>query len=228
MPKDNIERAIAKGTGADQDADAFEAIVYEGYGPAGVAMLVEALTDNRNRTGADVRHLFTKHNGNLGEPGSVDWIFEKKGEIFVDAARYSEDDLMAAIDAGAEDVTLDGDVFEIVTGADRSGRGARGARGRRASRSSRPSWSSARRRRVEVEEHDARRPDAADRRARGERRRPGRARELRHRRRRARARRGLAQPDSPVHGRSRGSQPGTRRDRPRSLAAYSRARVGSS
>src|SRR5215210_5709068 len=65
MPKDNIERAIAKGTGADQDADAFESIVYEGYGPAGVAMLVEALTDNRNRTSADVRHLFTKHNGNL-------------------------------------------------------------------------------------------------------------------------------------------------------------------
>jgi YebC/PmpR family DNA-binding regulatory protein len=116
MPKDNIERAIAKGTGADQDADAFESIVYEGYGPAGVAMLVEALTDNRNRTGADVRHLFTKFNGNLGEPGSVNWIFEKKGEIFVDGTRYSEDDLMAAIDAGAEDVTSDDDVFEVVTG----------------------------------------------------------------------------------------------------------------
>jgi YebC/PmpR family DNA-binding regulatory protein len=116
MPKDNIERAIAKGTGADQDADAFEEIVYEGYGPAGVAMLVEALTDNRNRTGADVRHLFTKYNGNLGEPGSVNWIFEKKGEIFVDGSRYSEDDLMAAIDAGAEDMTSDDDVFEIVTG----------------------------------------------------------------------------------------------------------------
>jgi YebC/PmpR family DNA-binding regulatory protein len=116
MPKDNIERAIKKGTGADQDADAFEAIVYEGYGPAGVAMLVEALTDNRNRTGSEVRHIFTKHNGNLGEPGSVNWIFEKKGEIFVDSSRYSEDDLMAAIDAGAEDVALDGDVFEVVTG----------------------------------------------------------------------------------------------------------------
>ena len=78
MPKDNIERAIKKGTGADQDADAFEAIVYEGYGPGGVAMLVEALTDNRNRTGADVRHLFTKHSGNLGEPGSVTWICSRR------------------------------------------------------------------------------------------------------------------------------------------------------
>jgi YebC/PmpR family DNA-binding regulatory protein len=115
MPKDNIERAIAKGTGADQDADAFEAIVYEGYGPGGVAMLVEALTDNRNRTGSDVRHIFTKHNGSLGEPGSVNWIFEKKGQLVVDGSRYSEDDLMAAIDAGAEDVALDDDVFEVVT-----------------------------------------------------------------------------------------------------------------
>jgi YebC/PmpR family DNA-binding regulatory protein len=115
MPKDNIERAIAKGTGADQDAAAFETVLYEGYGPAGVAVLVEALTDNRNRTGSDVRHAFSKHNGNLGEPGSVAWIFEKKGEILVDAARYTEDDLMVAIDAGAEDMTLEGDVFEIVT-----------------------------------------------------------------------------------------------------------------
>lgn len=116
MPKDNIERAIAKGTGADADADAFESVVYEGYGPGGVAILVEALTDNRNRTGSEIRHVFTKHGGNLGEPGSVAWTFEKKGEIVVDAGRYSEDDLLAAIDAGAEDVALDGDVWEIVTG----------------------------------------------------------------------------------------------------------------
>jgi YebC/PmpR family DNA-binding regulatory protein len=115
MPKDNIERAIAKGTGADADADAFESVVYEGYGPGGVAILVEALTDNRNRTGSEVRHLFTKHGGNLGEPGSVAWTFEKKGSIVVDAGRYSEDDLLAAIDAGAEDVSLDGDVWEVVT-----------------------------------------------------------------------------------------------------------------
>jgi YebC/PmpR family DNA-binding regulatory protein len=117
MPKDNIERAIAKGTGADQDADAFEAVTYEGYGPGGVAVLVEALTDNRNRTSSDVRHAFTKHGGNLGEPGSVAWIFEKKGEILVDGERYDEDDLLPAIEAGAEDIAADGDVIEIVTGA---------------------------------------------------------------------------------------------------------------
>ncbi|HEY1276654.1 MAG TPA: YebC/PmpR family DNA-binding transcriptional regulator [Thermoleophilaceae bacterium] len=116
MPKDNIERAIAKGTGADSDADAYENVVYEGYGPGGVAILVEALTDNRNRTGSEVRHMFTKAGGSLGEPGSVAWTFEKKGEIVVDGARYTEDDLLPAIDAGAEDLSLDGDVWEVVTG----------------------------------------------------------------------------------------------------------------
>lgn len=116
MPKDNIERAIAKGTGADADGETFESVLYEGYGPGGVAVLVEALTDNRNRTGSDVRHLFSKHGGNLGEPGSVAWTFEKKGEIVVDGVRYDEDDLLAAIDAGAEDMTLDEGVWEIVTG----------------------------------------------------------------------------------------------------------------
>jgi YebC/PmpR family DNA-binding regulatory protein len=115
MPKDNIERAIAKGTGADSEADGYESVVYEGYGPGGVAILVEALTDNRNRTGSEVRHLFTKSGGSLGEPGSVAWIFEKKGEIVVDGGRYGEDELLAAIDAGAEDLALDGDVWEIVT-----------------------------------------------------------------------------------------------------------------
>jgi YebC/PmpR family DNA-binding regulatory protein len=116
MPKDNIERAIAKGTGSDADAAAFETVVYEGYGPGGVAILVDALTDNRNRTSSEVRHLFSKFGGNLGEPGSVAWTFEKKGELLVDGTRYSEDDLMAAIDAGAEDLSMDDDVWEIVTG----------------------------------------------------------------------------------------------------------------
>src|SRR4030081_969045 len=102
MPKDNIERAIAKGTGEGADADALEAVLYEGYGPGGVALLVEALTDNRNRTGADVRHAFTKNGGSLGEPGSVAYLFAKKGTIVIDATRYSEDDLMLAVDAGAE------------------------------------------------------------------------------------------------------------------------------
>jgi len=115
MPKDNIERAIAKGTGADADADAFETVVYEGYGPGGVAFLVEALTDNRNRTGSEVRHIFSKHGGSLGEPGSVAWQFEKKGIVLVDGEHYSEDDLMPAIDAGAEDLAQDENVWEIVT-----------------------------------------------------------------------------------------------------------------
>ena len=115
MPKDNIERAIQKGTGEGADAEAFEAIVYEGYGPGGVAMLIEALTDNRNRTGADVRHLLSKHGGNLGEPGSVAYVFEKKGVVVVDGERYGEDDLMVAIDAGAEDIAADGTMFEVLT-----------------------------------------------------------------------------------------------------------------
>jgi YebC/PmpR family DNA-binding regulatory protein len=114
MPKDNIERAIAKGTGEGADADAHEAVMYEGYGPGGVAILVEALTDNRNRTGADMRHIFGKHGSNLGEPGSVAYLFEKKGVVVVDGERYSEDDLMAAIDAGAEDIAMDADVYEVL------------------------------------------------------------------------------------------------------------------
>src|SRR6201988_3119855 len=101
MPKDNIERAIAKGTGEGVDADQIETVVYEGYGPGGVALLIEAMTDNRNRTSADVRHALSKHGGNLGEPGSVSYLFDKKGTIVIDATRYSEDDLMVAVDAGA-------------------------------------------------------------------------------------------------------------------------------
>jgi YebC/PmpR family DNA-binding regulatory protein len=115
MPKDNIERAIAKGTGAGSDAAAIESVTYEGYGPGGVALLIEALTDNRNRTGADVRHLLAKEGGTLGEPGSVAYLFEKRGVIVVDASRWSEDDLVVAIDAGAEDVSIDEDIYEILT-----------------------------------------------------------------------------------------------------------------
>ena len=115
MPKDNIERAIQKGTGEGVDADTFETVLYEGYGPGGVALLIEALTDNRNRTGADVRHMLGKHGGSLGEPGSVSYLFDKRGVIVVDASRYSEDDLIVAIDAGAEDIALDEDVYEIIT-----------------------------------------------------------------------------------------------------------------
>ena len=114
MPKDNIQRAIDRGSGVGADAGAIERILFEGYGPGGAAILVEALTDNRNRASADVRHAFTKHHGSLGEPGSVAWIFEKRGVVVVDADRYGEDDLIAAIDAGAEDVREDGDSLRVI------------------------------------------------------------------------------------------------------------------
>ncbi len=114
MPKDNIDRAIAKGSGADADAAAFETVVYEGYGPEGVAVLVEALTDNRNRTAADVRHIFAKNGGNLGTSGAVAWQFERRGVILVDATGVDEDELMlAAAEGGAEDVELDGSSYQI-------------------------------------------------------------------------------------------------------------------
>jgi YebC/PmpR family DNA-binding regulatory protein len=114
MPKDNIERAIARGSGADTDAASFETVLYEGYGPGGVAVLVEALTDNRNRTAAEVRHIFAKSDGNLGESGAVAWLFERRGVLLVDA-EVDEDELtMAAADGGADDVTVDGSSFQVV------------------------------------------------------------------------------------------------------------------
>ncbi len=115
MPKDNIQRAIDRGTGAGADGEQIERVIYEGYGPGGAAILVEALTDNRNRTGADVRHLFDKHGGSLGEPGSVAWVFEKRGVVTVDGDRYSEDDLLVAVDAGADDVAADGDLLKVTS-----------------------------------------------------------------------------------------------------------------
>ena len=117
MPKDNIERAIAKGSGADAEGSNFETVVYEGYGPEGVAVLVEALTDNRNRTASEVRHLFAKYGGNLGTTGAVAWQFERKGVVLVPAADVDEDALvLAAAEAEAEDVELDGSTF-VVTSA---------------------------------------------------------------------------------------------------------------
>ena len=114
MPKDTIERAIARGAGTDADAAAYETIVYEGYGPDGVAVLVEALTDNRNRTASDVRHTFAKHGGNLGTTGAVAWLFERRGVVLVDADAVDEDELtLAAADGGADDVELDGTVFQV-------------------------------------------------------------------------------------------------------------------
>jgi YebC/PmpR family DNA-binding regulatory protein len=114
MPKDTIERAIARGAGTDADAAAFETIVYEGYGPDGVAVLVEALTDNRNRTASDVRHTFAKHGGNLGTTGAVAWLFERRGVVLVDAESVDEDELtLAAAEGGADDIELDGTVFQV-------------------------------------------------------------------------------------------------------------------
>jgi YebC/PmpR family DNA-binding regulatory protein len=115
MPKDKIQKAIDTGTGAGSASEAIQRVLYEGYGPAGVAVLVEALTDNRNRASAEIRFAFSKNGGNLGEPGSVAWIFEKKGVVVVDASRYGEDDLIAAIDAGAEDVREDGDELRVIS-----------------------------------------------------------------------------------------------------------------
>ena len=114
MPKDNIDRAIAKGSGADSDTTTFETIVYEGYGPSGVAVIVEALTDNRNRTASDVRHVFSKNDGNLGGSGAVTWLFERRGIVLVDAEGVDEDELtLAAAEGGADDVARDGTSFEV-------------------------------------------------------------------------------------------------------------------
>jgi YebC/PmpR family DNA-binding regulatory protein len=115
MPKENIERAIKKGTG-DLDGAAYEEIMYEGYGPGGVAVLVETMTDNKNRTVADIRHFFAKSGGNLGETGCVAWMFDKKGTLTIDKEGVSEEELMdLALEAGAEDVVEEEDSFQIVT-----------------------------------------------------------------------------------------------------------------
>jgi YebC/PmpR family DNA-binding regulatory protein len=114
MPKDNIERAIAKGAGEGTDGASFETVVYEGYGPEGVAVIVEALTDNRNRTASEVRHMFSKHGGNLGATGAVAWQFERRGVVLVTAEGVDEDELvLAAADAGADDVERDGETFVV-------------------------------------------------------------------------------------------------------------------
>ncbi len=118
MPSENIERAIKKGTGELEGVN-YEEIVYEGYGPGGVAVLVETLSDNRNRTAANVRHLFSKYNGNLGESGCVSWIFERKGMITVPTDGLSEEDVFdTVVAAGADDMKNLGDVFEILTEPD--------------------------------------------------------------------------------------------------------------
>ena len=115
VPNDNIERIIKKAAGETGGAE-YEELIYEGYGPSGVAVLVETLTDNRNRTAGDIRHYFDKCGGNLGQSGSVMFMFDRKGIIAIEAEGHNEDEVMeAALEAGAEDFNFDGDVFEIST-----------------------------------------------------------------------------------------------------------------
>lgn len=116
MPKENIERGIKKGTG-ELEGQNYEEVNYEGYGPGGVAVLVNCLTDKKNRTVADLKHLFDRHGGNLGEPGCVAWMFEKKGMLVLERNQVDEDELLAAaLDAGAEDVKdEDPSQFEVIT-----------------------------------------------------------------------------------------------------------------
>jgi YebC/PmpR family DNA-binding regulatory protein len=115
MPSANIDRAIKKGTG-ELPGVSYESVTYEGYGPGGTALLIETLTDNKNRTVADIRHHLSKYNGNLGESGCVSWIFEKKGVIILKETQISEDELMELVlDAGADDLKKDDDLVEIVT-----------------------------------------------------------------------------------------------------------------
>jgi YebC/PmpR family DNA-binding regulatory protein len=115
MPQDNVKRAVQKGTG-EVPGESYEEITYEGYGPGGVAVLIRVLTDNRNRTAPEIRHVFEKNGGNMGSAGAVSWIFERKGIIQVDAERIGEDDLLAqALEAGASDMRRVEKVFEIVT-----------------------------------------------------------------------------------------------------------------
>lgn len=118
MPNDTIDRAIKRGTGALEGVS-YDEITYEGYGPSGVAVLVETMTDNRNRTVAEIRHIFGKNGGNMGESGSVAWMFDKKGYIVVDKTAMGEDALFeVVIEAGADDMQDEGDVFEIFTTPD--------------------------------------------------------------------------------------------------------------
>ena len=118
MPADNIKRAIQRGTG-ELPGVSYEEVTYEGYGPGGAALIIEVLTDNRNRTVGELRHLLSKHGGNLGESNSVAWMFEKKGYIVVEKSKSDEESLMsAALDAGADDMRDDGDNWEIVSPPD--------------------------------------------------------------------------------------------------------------
>jgi len=119
MPNDNVERALKRGTGEGKDGQQFDEIVYEGYAPGGVAIIVEAATDNKNRTGAEIRSIFTKHNGNLASSGSVSYMFHRKGQITVPRSSIDEDRVLElALEAGAEELTTDEDQYVIITSHD--------------------------------------------------------------------------------------------------------------
>ena len=131
MPKDNIERAIRRGTG-ELEGVTYEEVHYEGYAPNGVAVFVQTLTDNRNRTGAEIKNMFTRNGGSLAEPGAVSWQFERKGVVILPKASADEDDLMLVVlDAGAEDIEDQGDTWQVITPADRAPRRAHRDRGGR-------------------------------------------------------------------------------------------------
>lgn len=120
MPNDNIQRAIKKGTG-EEGGVSLENVGYEGYGPGGIAILVETLTDNKRRTAAEIRSIFTRHNGNLGETGCVSWMFERKGVVNVKKENVDEEKLLSMVlDAGADDLRLDSDIFEIICAPDKT------------------------------------------------------------------------------------------------------------
>ena len=114
MPKDNVDRAIARGAGPSADGAAYETVTYEGYGPSGIAVFVEAVTDNRNRTAAEVRHIFSKSDGSLGESGSVAWLFERRGVLLIDGGTDEDELTLAAAEGGADDVEREGNTWRVV------------------------------------------------------------------------------------------------------------------
>ncbi len=201
IPMDTIDRAVKRGTG-DLDGVTYSQITYEGYAPGSVAVMVEVLTDNRNRAGAEVRNVFTRNGGSTSEPGAVAWQFDRKGQIIVNRSAEEEELMLTALDAGAEDIVDDGDTWRIVTPPTGAARGAqRARRGRAAGGGGRPDDGAA----VDgAAGHGRERQEgtAADRRSRRARRRPGGARQLRHPRRDPRNRGGrVSEHDVPEAGR---------------------------
>ena len=188
VPNDNIDRAVKRGSGAEAGGADYQTIMYEGYGPSGVAVLIECLTDNRNRAAMEVRTAMTRNGGSLADPGSVSYLFNRKGVVIVpedqDGRQVTEDDVLeAALDAGAEEVNDLGEAFEVVSEADRPGRGAHRAAGRRHRLRLRRGVSSCPTMQVAARRGRRRQGVPAGRGARGPRRRAERLRQLRRLRR---------------------------------------------